>query len=366
MAVSASLSFCSLASFFCVELNCHSSIGLRRLNTLNFHRSAANCSPLLYARWSESSELLTCRPAAAGSVSSAPLNVAVPKIRKSRCERRSALRATSGDTQAVPETFLNDERQLDAARRNAQIRAKHHLRSDALVSDPYAACLASTSAQGDGPPPAVRRDERTADEAEEEGADAHGMDTRPHRLAWPPGTVLFDVSPAGPFAEAKARLKAAGARVAKGCVLRHVSADLATGDDWRDEGWGEKLVRMGYRGDRSSVWALQGVEGLTAHGWQVILGHVSTLAKCGSCFVGDLPLGALSSPPPEEAAEVLRASLAKQGFLAQPVTHAEVARQLDRWQCEEDSSADSNMELAAAEIAAAEEAGDEMGFEDMP
>jgi len=46
-----------------------------------------------------------------------------------------------------------------------------------------------------------------------------------------------------------------------GTLLSHVSADISTGDDWRDEGWGEKLCRMGYRGDRPSIWLLQVIQG---------------------------------------------------------------------------------------------------------
>ena len=53
------------------------------------------------------------------------------------------------------------------------------------------------------------------------------------------------------------RPAAIGARLAPGCVLRHVSAELSSADDWRDEGWGEKLQRLGYRGDRPSLWIMQ-------------------------------------------------------------------------------------------------------------
>lgn len=49
----------------------------------------------------------------------------------------------------------------------------------------------------------------------------------------------------------------AGVGMPPGTLLRHVSADICEGEDWRDEGWGEKLVRMGYRGDRPSIWVLQ-------------------------------------------------------------------------------------------------------------
>jgi hypothetical protein len=37
------------------------------------------------------------------------------------------------------------------------------------------------------------------------------------------------------------------------CLLQHISAEVGEGKG----GWGEKLVKMGFRGDRPSVWAMQ-------------------------------------------------------------------------------------------------------------
>lgn len=79
-----------------------------------------------------------------------------------------------------------------------------------------------------------------------------GMDTRPFRLPWPEGTVMFCVAPAEVHAAAEAALKPAGARVPRGCLLRRVSAELHEG-----ELFAEALERAGFRGDRLSVWALQ-------------------------------------------------------------------------------------------------------------
>ncbi len=53
-----------------------------------------------------------------------------------------------------------------------------------------------------------------------------GMDTRPFRLPWPVSTVLFLLAPAEVHAAAAAALKAAGAAVPRGCLLRRVPIDL--------------------------------------------------------------------------------------------------------------------------------------------
>ncbi len=78
------------------------------------------------------------------------------------------------------------------------------------------------------------------------------FDTRPFRLPWPEGTVLFCVAPAAAHAAADAALKAAGARVPRGCLLRRVPAELADGSSFAGA-----LETAGFRGDRLSVWALQ-------------------------------------------------------------------------------------------------------------
>jgi hypothetical protein len=44
------------------------------------------------------------------------------------------------------------------------------------------------------------------------------------------------------------------------CLLQHISAEVGEGEG----GWGEKLVKMGFRGDRPSVWAMQVREALHA------------------------------------------------------------------------------------------------------
>ncbi|CAI5517154.1 unnamed protein product [Closterium sp. Naga37s-1] len=123
---------------------------------------------------------------------------------------------------------------------------------------------------------------------------ADGCDTRPYRMAWPRPMVVFDVSPAAPYTACHKLLLEAGARPACGSVVLHVSADLSTGEDWRDEGWGEKLQRLGYRGDRPSLWVVQGLPHLSPSGLKTILGHLQGLLMAGCQVIGELPLQAIA------------------------------------------------------------------------
>ncbi len=52
--------------------------------------------------------------------------------------------------------------------------------------------------------------------------------------------------------QAELALKAQGARVPRGCLLRRVPADLQSGDSFA-----AALERAGFRGDRLSFWVLQ-------------------------------------------------------------------------------------------------------------
>lgn len=56
------------------------------------------------------------------------------------------------------------------------------------------------------------------------------MDTRPFRLPWPEGTVLYMVAPPEVHEVAEAVLAQQGAAVPRGCLLRRVRADLQV---WR-------------------------------------------------------------------------------------------------------------------------------------
>ena len=78
------------------------------------------------------------------------------------------------------------------------------------------------------------------------------FDTRPFRLPWPEGTVIYCVAPAAAHQQADAAFKAQQARVPRGCLLRRVPAELH-----QDGSFASALERSGLRGDRLSVWVVQ-------------------------------------------------------------------------------------------------------------
>lgn len=136
-----------------------------------------------------------------------------------------------------------------------------------------------------------------------------GFDTRPFRLAWPPGTLLFSVAPAEVHEQAEALLAGSQppAHVQRGCLLRRVNMNLkpavaaaataaadtaaakadrpctdgssgsgssSAADGEPSSQWDpevllqqgssatvfrEQLSRAGFRADRLSVWVLQGL-----------------------------------------------------------------------------------------------------------
>ena len=111
-----------------------------------------------------------------------------------------------------------------------------------------------------------------------------GMDTRPFRLGWPRGTLLFLLAPGEVHAAAEQALRVAGAAVPSGCLLRRVPIDLEVCGSLQDhrpcvcrgacigilwkcfqvtlvqgdmDDFGVALEAAGYRGDRLSIWGLQ-------------------------------------------------------------------------------------------------------------
>lgn len=63
-----------------------------------------------------------------------------------------------------------------------------------------------------------------------------GMDTRPYRLPWPVGTVLYIVAPPEVHDRAEAVLEQQGARVLRGCLVKRVRVDLKV--------WGNSIDYM--------------------------------------------------------------------------------------------------------------------------
>ncbi|KAK9904038.1 hypothetical protein WJX75_003147 [Coccomyxa subellipsoidea] len=192
-----------------------------------------------------------------------------------------------------------------------------------------------------------------------------GLDTRPYRLPWPGGTVLFEVAGADAHALAASRLKETGAHVPRACLLRRVSASLGSEDSFA-----ASLTSAGLRGDRLSLWALQGLPalGLDRAAMQTVLTDVANMAAFGSILAGELPVMSRS------AAEDL---LAEFGFLGRVISahqlnlpdsnlpeelQEEVQQEEEqRWlfvaRCQQRSS--QEMDTYADHVAAMEEAGED-------
>lgn len=152
-----------------------------------------------------------------------------------------------------------------------------------------------------------------------------GFDTRPFRLDWPAGTLLFVVAPAEVHEKAEALLAASPRKphAPRGCLLRRVNMNLraaataaadaaeaspaGSSSSSSEEGgpeqqeqrqqqavptaFAEQLSRAGFRGDRLSVWALQGLhgQGLSQGVLQQLLAEIANCAafhRWGGCWVG--------------------------------------------------------------------------------
>jgi len=160
-----------------------------------------------------------------------------------------------------------------------------------------------------------------------------GGDCRPFRLPWPEGTILFSVAPAEVHERAEALLQQQQvpprqpdggeasppppppARVPRGCLLRRVDLDVsalrraeAEADAPADDASAadaapaaaaaagstlflDALARAGFRGDRLSVWGLQGLQGLGLGrgALRALLAEVSSAAAFHSLVAGELP-----------------------------------------------------------------------------
>jgi O-methyltransferase involved in polyketide biosynthesis len=202
-----------------------------------------------------------------------------------------------------------------------------------------------------------------------------GMDCRPFRLPWPPGTLLFLVAPAEVHEQAEALLAAAGqqdaqqqAHVMRGCLLRRVSMNLgaaAAADGGSADGpadnavaaaaavsgtiFSAQLARAGFRADRLSVWALQGLhdQGLGKAQLQAVLSEVADCAAFHSLLVGELP-----GPISKRDAENL---LAEAGLLGAVFSHEQEG--YGRWQQQESlqESLQEGTEAAGSSVDASDE-----------
>lgn len=233
-----------------------------------------------------------------------------------------------------------------AAQERAALRAAESSRDEPLFHDPYAGCLAAVEKETRNAAPAIEADgnevgfyelatsfidEKLMEAVKRDGDTplrqivllSDGMDTRPYRLPWPTASAVFDISPSAIYNVAAERLEAVGARIRRGCVFRHVSVDLSEDGDWEDESWERNLVSVGFQGTRPSVWAMQGLQTLTAEGLEAILRCVSSLATKDSVFLGELPCSALGDISQENISAALSRVFGSNGFHVSLVLHKE-------------------------------------------
>lgn len=114
-----------------------------------------------------------------------------------------------------------------------------------------------------------------------------GTCTRFCRLPWPAGTVIYLVAPGEVHERAEAILRDTKAQAPRGCLLRRVSCDFTR----RDSELSGALKEKGFRGDRVSVWGLQGIRalGLSREVLEHIFTKIVDAAAFESIIVGEFP-----------------------------------------------------------------------------
>jgi len=188
----------------------------------------------------------------------------------------------------------------------ARIRARESDREDRLFDDPYAEAFLAVAEPVDPVPstvdPVYRRlafhvvirtrfyDDYLLD-ATAAGCSqvvllAAGLDTRAHRLTWPPGVRLFelDLPP----------LLAFKAEVLERQTTRPQCERVPVPTDLRDD-WGEALISAGFDPRRATAWLAEGLlVYLTAEETLALLTEVSRLSAPGSQLATEGGRGAVS------------------------------------------------------------------------
>lgn len=185
---------------------------------------------------------------------------------------------------SVSENVLGATAQWTAA-----ARAFESTREDALVRDPWAEALAGEVGQAwiAGRPagstlPIILRT-RYFDEYLQQVADqgirqlvlmAAGLDTRAYRLAWPKGTVIYEVDQPAVIARKERALAEVGAQPR--AVRRPIAADLT-------QAWQDALIAEGFDPDGPACFLLEGfLFYLPSEVGHSILDHVLRWAATGS------------------------------------------------------------------------------------
>jgi methyltransferase (TIGR00027 family) len=176
------------------------------------------------------------------------------------------------------------------ARWTAAARSLESVREDRLFDDPWASLLAGTEGPAwaatrppDSLAPMILRirffDDFLQRVTREEAITqvvlmAAGLDTRAYRLAWPEGTIIFELDQPAVLQEKEQALQSANAQAL--CTRRTIELDL-TGP------WKEALVKAGFNSSQPSVWLLEGfLFYIPTESISILLDVVSSLAITGS------------------------------------------------------------------------------------
>ncbi|KAG6531685.1 O-methyltransferase 1, chloroplastic-like isoform X1 [Zingiber officinale] len=276
---------------------------------------------------------------------------------------------------------------LEAAVRAAFLRFQESLRPDPQFIDPYSSCLlSSTVSHHDveskySPNPCQYRlatkfiDDNllsmlgTTEDLRQIVLLTDGMDTRPYRLNWPRSSVIFEISPQSVFNIASQKLKEAGAKVSRNCILLHVpleSTDLQLA-----------LCERGYNGNKPSLWAIQGFPMSTTTNLIDILSLVSSSAMKGSIFLGEFPTSLAvesSQIAKDNRQDKIQRLLVDHGFLVNATRRDEINKdsQLDEsgdgsflFIAEQLRFSDAQMEIWRTHLERIEDEGDEEGFDEL-
>mmetsp|Transcript_4913 Transcript_4913/g.14241 ORF Transcript_4913/g.14241 Transcript_4913/m.14241 type:complete len:357 (-) Transcript_4913:2717-3787(-) len=120
-----------------------------------------------------------------------------------------------------------------------------------------------------------------------------GTCTRFCRLPWPQGTVIFLVAPAEVHERAEAIIETCGEKAVapRGCLLRRVDCDLS--GDQAPNGLVAALEAKGFRGNRLSVFGLQGLRAMNVSraAFEWIFSEISDAAAFESVVLGEIKVG---------------------------------------------------------------------------
>ena len=119
-----------------------------------------------------------------------------------------------------------------------------------------------------------------------------GFCTRFARLPWPAGTVIYLVAPSEVHERAEAILSDLKVSVPRGCLLKRVDFDF----DRSEVDLCSSLKAKGFRGDRLSVWGLQGIRDMRlSHGTVAdLFSAICNAAAFESIVLGEFPASTVS------------------------------------------------------------------------